>query len=150
MGLDITKMAITGFSGDRFYLSDYDGESYITWVDDAIELCSASPVNEDSEKYRNIYLTEINPEDLSDIKLAKIYVKYMGNEYEALNIGEGFDSVILKARKGLEYEDKKNGFVDNINERITWKKIKRDEIEDIRIEQTSVYEEMLKKYGEDI
>ncbi|WP_458457854.1 hypothetical protein, partial [Pseudobutyrivibrio sp.] len=59
MGLDITKMAITGFSGDRFYLSDYDGESYITWVDDAIELCSASPINEDSEKYRNIYLTEI-------------------------------------------------------------------------------------------
>ena len=95
-------------------------------------------------------MTEVIPEELTDITLAKLYVTYGGKEYEALMVSKGFEEIILKARKGFEYEDKKIGFEDNIHERLTTKQVTRDEIEAIRVEQTSVYEEMLKKYGEDI
>ena len=139
--------AITSFDGEWFYLSCYEGEKYITWIDEVIELCSTLPINERSEKYKDIFLTEFDPKELEDITRAKAFIRYKGNEYEAITVSVGFSEVILKARKGLEHEDLKIGFEDNINERMTWKKITKEEIEDIRIEEVSVYDEMLEEYG---
>ncbi len=146
----LIEKSIRGFDGSRFFLSYYNGESYISLIDDRIFILSQNAINEKSIAKRDGYLTEVIPEELTDITLAKLYVTYGGKEYEALMVSKGFEEIILKARKGFEYEDKKIGFEDNIHERLTTKQVTRDEIEAIRVEQTSVYEEMLKKYGEDI
>ena len=135
----LIEKSIRGFDGSRFLLSYYNGESYISLIDDRIFILSQNAINEKSIAKRDGYLTEVIPEELTDITLAKLYVTYRGKEYEALMVSKGFEKIIIKARKGFEYEDKKIGFEDNIHERLTTKQVTRDEIEAIRVEENSVY-----------
>lgn len=135
----LIEKSIRGFDGSRFFLSYYNGESYISLIDDRIFILSQNAINEKSIAKRDGYLTEVIPEELTDITLAKLYVTYGGKEYEALMVSKGFEEIIIKARKGFEYEDKKIGFEDNIHERLTTKQVTRDEIEAIRVEEKSVY-----------
>ena len=103
------------------------------------------------EKYSNISKTKFDIEDLNDITRAKMFIKYKGNEYEAWDVAVGFEEVLLNVRKGHEKEDiEENGFeCHQIDQYTRWinRWIKKEEIEDIRIEETSVYEEFLNKYG---
>ncbi len=135
----LIEKSIRGFDGSRFFLSYYNGESYISLIDDRIFILSQNAINEKSIAKRAGYLTEVIPEELTDITLAKLYVTYGGKEYEALMVSKGFKEIVIKARKGFEYEDKKIGFEDNIHERLTTKQVTRDEIEAIRVAENSVY-----------
>ena len=150
MGLEYYfEKAVIGINGGWFYFSYYGGEKFLSKVGKEFILFSSEPINKDSEKYRNIFITRTHVENLDNVTRAKMFIKYMGNEYEAIIVDEGFSRVVLKARKGLEYidEDEKLGFEYDSNEGVTWKTISKDDIEDIRIEEISVYEEFLKKYG---
>lgn len=145
------EMAIKSFNGEWFYLSYLKNEKYLSMVGDIFTLFSAFPLNDNSVSYDDIFYTEYKIKDLKDVTRAKIFIKYRGNEYEAMNVRKGFDSVVLKARKGLEKEDiEERGFICNridLYTHETTKKISKEEIEDIRIEETSVYDEFLEKYG---
>ena len=145
------KKAIISFTGERFYLSRFKGEKYLTDVSEVISLYSESPISDKSMSYRGIFDTEVDPKELEDITLAKLFIKYKGNEYEAWDVAVGFEEVLLNVRKGHEKEDiEENGFeCHQIDQYTRWinRWIKKEEIEDIRIEETSVYEEFLNKYG---
>lgn len=142
---DCIEKAIRGFDGTRFYLSYFNGESYLSLIDDTILLLSKKSISEKSVSRRFGFMTEVCLDELQDITLAKLYVTYGHNEYEALSVSKDFEEIVLKARKGLEYEDKKLGFKDNIHERLTIKLITLDEVESIRVEEKSVYEELKNK-----
>lgn len=141
------EMAIKSFNGEWFYLSYLENEKYLSMVGKIFTLFSPLPLNDNSLSYDDIFYTEFTIKDLKDVTRAKMFIKYRGNEYEAMNVRKGFDSVVLKARKGFEKEDEKLGFEYNRNEGVTWRIITKDEIEDIRIEETSFYDEFLEKYG---
>ncbi len=92
-------------------------------------------------------MTPVGYDEIENLFRAKMYVTYKGNEYVAVIVEREMERVVLQARKDMEDEDINLGFVWDAWERTTWKTITRDEIEDIRIEKTSVYDEFLQKYG---
>lgn len=143
----LVDKAIMGFDGSRFFLSYYNGDSYLTDIDGNITLFSKNAINDNSVSESFYYWTEISPEELDDITLAKLYVTYCGNEYEAGMVSKGIDSIELIARDGYEATDKELGFKYSFTERITSKMISKNEIEDIRVEEISVYQKYLEKYG---
>ena len=151
MNRDYFDKAIKSFNGERFYLSYLDSGKYLSRVGNEFTVYSEAPLNKRSEKYSNIYKTKFDIEDLNDITRAKMFIKYKGNEYEAWDVAVGFEEVLLNARNGHEKEDiEKNGFeCHQIDQYTRWinRWIKKEDIEDIRIEETSVYEEFLNKYG---
>ena len=149
MSLDtVIKKSVCEYAGDRFYLSEYQGETYLSvFINGIVKLCTESELNNESYFNGGCYLTPIKMENLDDLFRAKMYVTYKGNEYVAVIVEREMERVVLQARKDMEDEDINLGFVWDAWERTTWKTITRDEIEDIRIEKTSVYDEFLQKYG---
>lgn len=141
------EKAVTSFNGDWFYLAYFNGEIYLTDTGREFFVYSKKPIVENSVYDDDCFITRFKIEDFEDVTRAKLFIKYKGNEYEALNVRVGFSEVIIKARKGLESEDLKLGFMENVYERMAWKTITKEEIEDIRIEEVSVYDKFLEKYG---
>ena len=149
MSLDtVIKKSVCEYAGDRFYLSEYQGETYLSeFVNGIVMLCTESKHNKESYFDCGCFWTSVKIKNLDDLFRAKMYVTYKGNEYVAVIVEREMERVVLQARKDMEDEDIKLGFVWDAWERTTWKTITRDEIEDIRIEKTSVYDEFLQKYG---
>ncbi len=149
MSLDTAiKKSVCEYAGERFYLSEYQGETYLSeFVNGIVMLCTESKLNKESYFDCGCFWTSVKIKNLDDLFRAKMYITYKGNEYAAVIVERGMEKVVLQARKGMEDEDIKLGFVWDAWERTTWKTITRDEIEDIRIEKTSVYDEFLQKYG---
>ena len=141
------EKAVVGFDGSRFFLSYYKGDIYLTDIDGNITLFSKNAINDNSVRESFYFWTEISPEELDDITLAKLYVTYCGNEYEAGMVSKGIESLEIIARDGYEATDKELGFKYSVIERVTSKMISQSEIEDIRVEEISVYQKYLEKYG---
>ena len=146
---EYASKAIDSFYGGWFHLGYYKGVSYFAHIDDEITLHSAYPLNQDSIWYDNIFRTDFAIEDLEDITRAKMFIKYKGNEYEADLVSEGCQEAIINARKGYENVDiDELGFVSNridLYTILTNKTIKKEDIENIRIEEKSIYNELLNK-----
>ena len=149
MSLDtVIQKSVCQYVGERFYLSEYQGETYLSeFVNGIVKLCTESKLNKESYFDCGCFWTSVKIKNLDDLFRAKMYITYKGNEYAAVIVERGMEKVVLQARKGMEDEDINLGFVWDAWERTTWKTITRDEIEDIRIEKTSVYDEFLQKYG---
>ena len=90
--------AVKSFNGERFYLAYYSGEKYLSKTGKVFILYSKNAIVDNSESDGERFKIE----DLEDVTRAKLFIKYKGNEYEAITVSVGFSEVILKARKGLE------------------------------------------------
>ena len=144
------NMIIMECCGERFYIAEYNENRYLTdFVNGKLYLYSNEKLIDDSYRYKNCYSTDLEIVDVDDLFCAKMFVSYKGNEYEAISISTGLREVIINARKGYEKEDiENNGFeCDQIDQytRLITKTIKKEDIEDIRIESKSVYQEFFKQ-----
>lgn len=133
------EKAIVGFDGKNFYEGCYKGKSYLVLMDKDIWLLSNEVITNRSRKYRDGYLTDITLNQLDDLVLSKMYATYKENEYEVQRVHRRLRKIELLARKDKLEEDLQLGFEDDIYERITHKIITKEEIENIRIERKSVY-----------
>ena len=143
---------IMSCSGDEFYIAEYKGNKHLAdFVNGKIYLYSDEKLTADSYIYENCYSTDLEITDVDNFFKVKMFVSYKGNEYSASSISSGMREVRINAREDYEKEDiEKNGFecnqIDQYTRLIT-KTIKKEDIEDVRIEEISVYEEFLMKYG---
>lgn len=133
------EKAIVGFDGKNFYEGCYKGKIYLVLMDKDIWLLSNEIITNRSRKYRDGYLTDIALNKLDDLMLSKMYATYKENEYEVQRVYRRLKKIELLARKDKLEEDFRLGFEDDIYERITHKIITKEEIENIRIERKSVY-----------
>ena len=77
---------------------------------------------------------------------SKMFATYKGNEYEVQRVAPRLADFELLARKDHELEDIQLGFVRDVYERQTAKRVKREEIEELRVTRTSVYQEFYEEY----
>ena len=144
------EKAVMGFDGSRFLEGYYKGRSYLTKIiGDWFCLYSDAPISDRSEcKDGRKYVTKIGIEDFEDLMRSKMYATYKGIEYEVEAVGPHMSDLILLARKGHEKEDLELGFekdIDRFYITIT-KLVKPDEIESIRVERKSVYQEFYEEF----
>ena len=141
------EKAVIGFNGCNLLEAYYQNRSYFAQIiKGKIRLYSNESIVSDSQFKDDLYVTELNLEELDDLVKSKVYATYKGNEYEVQRVSPRLRRLELLARKGYENEDLKLGFEDDMYERLTYKLVSRDEIESIRVEKKSVYKEFLEKY----
>lgn len=148
MTIDIViQKSVCEYSGDRFYIAYYNGDSCLAeFVNGTVVLCTNNEISKDSKLNAGCFMTPVGYDEIENLFRAKMYVTYKGNEYVAVIVNRELERVTLQARKGMEDEDIKLGFKWDAWERTTWKTIPRYDIEDIRIERTSVYDEFRQEY----
>lgn len=146
MNIDELKaIALKGFDGNGFYLAKYKNQTYLAHIDGEIYVFSNDSISEKSTERKDGFMTKVNISDLDDFFFAKLSVTFQGNIYETGRVGKRLNQIELIARKGLELEDKKLGFEDDLNERVTHCLIYFGDIEGISISMQSVYDEYLLK-----
>jgi len=138
---DYQKKAIMGFDGSNFLQATYHGNKYFAILDDCILLLSEEKIDINSEFEDDMYITEVCIQDLEELEQCKMFAVYKGNEYSVQIVSSGLESMELLIRKGFEKEDYELGFTDNIYERVTDKFVNISEIEGIRVEKKSVYQD---------
>lgn len=136
--------ALVGFDGQCFYEGYYGKESYLIIIHEKeVTLLSNEDIGKKSIKYRDGFKTKLSFQELEDIVQCKMYAIYKGNEYRVQMVAPRLKTVELLMREGFEKEDYTLGFEDNIHERITYKIVSINEIEELRVEKKSIYNDLV-------
>lgn len=144
------EKAIIGFDASRFFESQYCGKEYLTIISNGFfSLFSREKISENSQTYRNGFVTKLRIEELENVYSSKLFGLHNGNYYEIQLVSKNLESIELLARREFLAEDKQNGFIDARNERVTHKIVTLADLKDIQAQKTSVYQELYEKYSQE-